>query len=74
LKSYLEIGETEKLEDVAICLRDKLLIRILGRLGCRISEALGLEIKDIDFTRNTVTIEHLKSRINLSALSVVQSR
>jgi integrase/recombinase XerD len=66
VKAYLEIEETEKLEEAATCLRDKLLIRLLVRLGCRISEALGLEEKDIDFVRATVTIEHLKSRINLS--------
>jgi integrase/recombinase XerD len=66
MKAYLEIEEAEKLEGAATCLRDKLLIRILRRLGCRISEALALEVKDIDFTRGMVTIEHLKSRINLS--------
>ena len=27
----------------------KLLIRLLFHLGCRISEALALEVKDIDF-------------------------
>lgn len=65
-KAYLEIEETEKLEKAATCVRDKLLIRLLKRSGCRISEALSLEVKDIDFTRGMVTIEHLKSRIRLS--------
>ena len=65
-KAYLEPHEIEQLESVAIYLRDKLLIRLLFRLGCRVSEALGLEVKDVDFTRSTVTIEHLKSRIKLS--------
>ena len=46
-------------------MRDRLLIRLLARLGCRISEALALTVKDIDFGSGTVTILHLKSRINL---------
>jgi integrase/recombinase XerD len=66
VKAYLEIEETKKLEGAAVYLRDKLLIRVLFHLGCRISEALGLEVKDIDFTQGMVTIEHLKSRIKLS--------
>jgi len=66
MKAYLEVEETEKLENAATCLRDKLLIRLLARLGCRISEALALEVKDIDFTVGTITIERLKSRIKLS--------
>ena len=66
MKVYLEIEETEKLEKAARYLRDKLLIRLLARLGCRISEALALEAKDIDFARGTVTIEHLKARTKLS--------
>ncbi len=43
-----------------------MLIRLLFHLGCRISEALALEVKDIDFTQGMVTIEHLKSRIKLA--------
>ena len=66
MKAYLEIEETEKLENAAQYLRDKVLIRLLARLGCRVSEALGLEVKDIDFTQSTVTIQHLKSRLKLS--------
>jgi len=66
VKAYLEVEETEKLEKAAKYLRDKLLIRVLRRLGCRISEVLALEVEDIDFTVGTVTIEHLKARIKLS--------
>ncbi len=66
MKTYLEINEVEQLENAATCLRDKLLIRLLARLGCRISEALALGMKDIDFTRGMVTIEHLKSRVELA--------
>lgn len=65
-KTYLEPNEIEQLESVAIYQRDKLLIRLLFRLGCRVSEALGLEVKDIDFGHSTVTIQHLKSRIKLA--------
>jgi len=65
-KAYLELYEIEQLESAALYLRDKLLIRLLFRLGCRVSEALGLEAKDIDFTQGMVTIEHLKSRIKLT--------
>ena len=66
MKTYLDIEETEQLEHAATCLRDKLLIRILARLDCRISEALALEVKDIDFDQGAVTIRHLKSRIRIS--------
>jgi integrase/recombinase XerD len=40
-KAYLEPSEIEKLEEAAQYLRDRLLIRLLFHLGCRISEALG---------------------------------
>lgn len=65
-KVYLETIEIEALERATTNLRDHLLIRVLFHLGCRISEALSLEVKDIDFTQGTVTIEHLKSRIKLA--------
>jgi integrase/recombinase XerD len=66
VNAYLEIEETERLEKAAQYLRDRLLIRLLARLGCRISEALALGVDDIDFTGRTITIEHLKARIKLS--------
>jgi integrase/recombinase XerD len=66
MKAYLEIEEVQQLENAATCPRDKLLIRVLSRLGCRISEALALQMSDIDFARRTVTILHLKKRIRLS--------
>jgi integrase/recombinase XerD len=65
-KAYLKIGEVQRLENAALYWRDRLLIRLLFRLGCRISEALTLEVKDIDFDTSTVTIQHLKTRINLA--------
>jgi integrase/recombinase XerD len=65
MKTYLEPNEVELMEKVATCLRDRLLIRLLFRLGCRISEALALKAEDIDFEKGTVTIEHLKTRLEL---------
>ena len=65
-KAYLEISEVQDLKEAATNLRDKLLIRLLFHLGCRISEALSLKVEDIDLAQGTVTIEHLKSRIKLS--------
>ncbi len=65
-RTYLEPDEVKKLEDAAGYLKDRLLIRLLFRLGCRISEALGLSVGDIDFERGTATIQHLKVRVKLS--------
>ena len=66
MKTYLEPKEIEWIEQAAECLRDKLLVRLLARLGCRVSEALGITVNDIDFDQGTVTIAHLKRRIKLS--------
>jgi len=66
MKVYVEPHEIEQMEEQAACLRDKLLIRLLFHLGCRVSEALGLRVEDIDFERGSVTIEHLKAGIRLS--------
>lgn len=65
-KSYLELEEVRKLEEAAECLRDRLLIRLLARLGCRISEALGIAVDDVDFAGSTIAIQHLKTRVRLS--------
>jgi len=66
VKAYLEPEEITLMEKAATCFRDRLLIRLLFRLGCRISEALALKVEDIDTVQGTVTIEHLKSRLKLS--------
>ena len=66
MKAYLEADEVWRLEEAATNLRDRLLIKLLSHLGCRISEALALKVEDIDFTQGMVTIEHLKSRIKLA--------
>ena len=64
-KAYLEPNEIEKMEEVAGYQRDRLLIYLLFHLGCRVSEVLAIAVNDVDFTRGTVTIEHLKTRFNL---------
>ena len=63
MKAYLEPVEVEQLEQAAEYLRDKLLVRLLFRLGCRISEVLGIGVDDVSFSQGTVTIEHLKVRV-----------
>lgn len=66
MRTYLTIEEVERLEAAATCMRDRLLIRLLAHLGCRISEALALTVDDIDLRKGTVTIQHLKLRIRVS--------
>ena len=65
-KAYLEPEEIKKLQNAALFLRDKLLIMLLFHLGCRISEALGIAVEDIDLENGTVIIQHLKTRLQLS--------
>ena len=66
MKVYVEPEEVTQMEEAASNLRDKLLIRVLFHLGCRISEALSIKVDDMDFAQGTVTIIHLKRRIKLS--------
>jgi integrase/recombinase XerD len=65
VKAYLDLGEVDKLEMAATNLRDRLLIHVLFRLGCRVSEALALTVEDIDLQQSTVVIQHLKFRLKL---------
>jgi integrase len=44
MKTYLEPNEVDRIEQAAECLRDKLLVRLLAHLGCRVSEALVRKI------------------------------
>ena len=66
MKAYLELPEIELMEQASSCSRDRLLIRMLSRLGCRISEALVLKVQDIDFEQCTITILHLKRSMKIS--------
>lgn len=62
-KTYLQPQDVDLLERQASSLRDRLLIRVVFHTGCRISEALGLTVEDLDFQEGTITIQHLKARI-----------
>ena len=66
MKAYLEPDEVTLMLKATTNLRDRLLIRLLFHLGCRVSEALALTVENIDFSRGTVTIQHLKARLKLS--------
>jgi integrase/recombinase XerD len=65
MKAYPEPHEIELMENAATNIRDRLLIRLLFHAGCRVSEALALAVEDVDFSRGTITIQHLKSRLKL---------
>lgn len=54
MKTYLYLNEIALLEQAAGNLRDRLLIRLLSHLGCRISEALGIAVEDIDLDQGTI--------------------
>ena len=72
MKTYPEPDEVALMEKAASNLRDKLLIRLLFYSGCRISEVLALAIEDIDFGHFTITIQHLKTSIELSCVGCGQ--
>jgi integrase/recombinase XerD len=65
METYLKPTDIESMENAATCLRDKLLVRLLFRLACRISEALALKVEDVDLKMGSATIIHLKNRIRL---------
>ena len=66
MQSYLTPGQVTIVEEHADNQRDRLLIRVLFHVGCRVSEALAIEVGHVDFTGRTITIPHLKSRLRLS--------
>jgi len=66
MKAYLNLLEIELMEQATSCPRDRLLIRLLSHLGCRISEALALKVEDIDLKQGTATIMHLKKSMKIS--------
>jgi integrase/recombinase XerD len=65
MKTYVEPIDIAAMKQVAKCLRDRLLIGLLFHLGCRVSEALGLTVDDIDLSKGTITIIHLKTRLKI---------
>lgn len=66
MKTYLELSEVKLLEGAADRPRDRLLIKLLSRSGCRISEVLAMKVSDIDFEQKTITIFHLKRTIRFT--------
>jgi len=65
MKVYLTPDEVEHMAEAATCVRDEVLVRVLFWGSCRISEALGIEVDDVDPIQGTATIKHLKTRIRL---------
>jgi len=66
MKAYLEPQDIDKLIAVCNCVRDQIAIRLLFRLGCRVSELNSIEHeKDIDWADRLISIRHLKKRTNL---------
>jgi integrase/recombinase XerD len=49
MKTYLDPHDVELMEKCAVSVRDKLLIRLLFHLGCRVSEVLNLKVTDIAY-------------------------
>jgi len=72
VRTYLEPHEAVLMEKAATNLRDRLLVRLLFRLGCRITEALALAVEDVDFDHGTITIQHLKASLRLSCIGCGQ--
>jgi len=65
METYLETKAIDLIEEEARYARDRILIRILFHLGCRVSEALALTVDDIDLNKGLVIIIHLKTRARL---------
>lgn len=63
MKTYLEQEEIQEMINSCPKDRDKLILRLLWRLGCRVSELVGINQDQVDFKNKTITIQHLKSGI-----------
>ena len=66
MKVYLEPEDISLLERACTNLRDRLLVHLLFHTACRVSEAVGITVEDINLSKGTVTIQHLKTRLKLS--------
>jgi len=60
LKTYLTEADINRLFMAADTLRNKLIIRLLYHLGCRVSELVTIKCSDIDFRKRLILIRHLK--------------
>ena len=56
MQSYLTPGQVKILEEHTDNQRDRLLIRVLFHVGCRVSEALAIEVGHVDLDGRTITI------------------
>ena len=65
LKTYLEREDVERMEGCCDNLRDLLLIRLLFRTGCRVSEILSLTPSDFFFSQGAVRVVREKERVRL---------
>ncbi len=64
-KAYLEVDEVERLERAATNARDRLLICLLFRTGCRVSEVVALGVEDLDLQAEMVRVVRLKQRLQV---------
>lgn len=64
--AYLTFEHIDAIIEAATNLRDRLLMWLLSRTGCRVSEALDIAVEDIDLTSGIIVIKHLKRRTKLT--------
>jgi len=60
LIDYIRPEHVAMLEQAATSQRDRLIIRLLFYLGCKVSELLGLTTEDIDLANCKIRIRYLK--------------
>ncbi|MFH1484321.1 MAG: tyrosine-type recombinase/integrase [Chloroflexota bacterium] len=76
MKTHLEVSDVALLEANAVtfdrralawvpCLRDRLLIRLIFRTGCRVGEVLPLAVEDLDLDLGLVKVVKEKDRLQL---------
>lgn len=65
LKGYLGPEQVGKVIAATTNPRDRAFVTLLARTGIRISEAIQLKVRDIDFERGMLAIVHLKERLRL---------
>ena len=61
----LNIRQIDRLIAAARNPRDKAFVSVLVRTGIRVSEAVQLNVSDIDFEKRTLTIVNLKEFVRL---------
>ncbi|MDP3064371.1 MAG: hypothetical protein Q8O40_14340, partial [Chloroflexota bacterium] len=66
VKTCLDTKDVAQMEEAARSQRDRILVRLLFRLGCRVSEAVALSADDVHLEASAVTLQHLKLRVSIS--------